>query len=488
LREYLTLEELRSFSFDHIRQLQNTRFSAICHQFLPHVPFYAKLFKDHGVDPLDIECVEDWHTQGLPLIKKATYKKRPRDFIVSIPRKQTFKTHTAYLKEQDRALDAFGLLLSPDKKQQLKDYYHPKMLIFSGGTESGNPTPVAITARQKFHVLEGVLSIIGTLVLEKYKSDKLVGMNLFPYAPHLGWHAVHHALDLHADLNLCTAAGGAMPTERLVALAKETQPTIICGMSDYLRHRFLPLAIKQKVKLPKRVLFINGAQKMHDAERKQIKDLARKAGASYATVLDLYGASEYKTALLPELWPGSGYYHIAPLSTIIRTVDVQHSTKELIDEWNFSPNGYAASWNLDGAGSLLHGYFLGDKYDRVVEQKCSKTGLHVKRLYGINRIQNVEAQMELTGMVEEKVKGSRVDLSGMRANALSIPGVREAQIVLNRKKKQIIVNIVADKKTVKSRVEKAFAGAEITPTVKLVKLDNLQTDKPKFEGVRIIDA
>ena len=64
------------------------------------------------------------------------------------------------------------------------------------------------------------------------------GMNLFPYAPHIAWHAVHAALE-NADLNLCTAAGGAIKTERLVQIAAEAQPNILCGMAGYLKHRFI---------------------------------------------------------------------------------------------------------------------------------------------------------------------------------------------------------------------------------------------------------
>ncbi len=486
MREYLTLKQLRTFTFEKIERLQNIRFKATCRFMLPYVPFYANMFKQYGVDPFSLKKVEDWKTKGLPLIKKATYMKNPKDFVVTPDLKKIFYNHFSYLDNQGEYGSAAHLLLSHHKKEILKNYYSPKMLIFSGGTESGNPTPVLLTGAQKFDNLMPILKIIGDIIFEKIPMDKKTGMNVFPYAPHLGWHAVHHALDINADLNLCTAAGGAIPTERLIALAGKSQPNIICGMSDYLRNRFLPMAIEKKIRLPEQVLFINGAQKMHDAERDKIAELARKVGVIQAIVLDLYGASEFKEALLPECSPKSGYHHVAPLSTIIKTVEVEHATDEVIDDWNFAPQGYAASWNIDGAGTLLNGYFIGDKYDKVTSEKCQHCQLNVTRLYGINRIREVEAQYRLTGVVEEKVKGTRVNLVSIRDTALSLTEVKEAQVYLNRKKAIIELRIITDSFTkAKQQLTKLFAGEEIRPKIVQSTLQKLQGDKIKFEGIKV---
>ena len=484
MREYLTLDELRRTSFTAIEHLQNLRFRATCRYMLPSVPFYANLFKQYNTDPFTLEKVEDWQKKGLPLIKKATYMKNPTDFIVSPDLNKIFVNHLNYLDAQKEYAKTFKLVFSRQKREILKEYYSPKMLIFSGGTESGNPTPVLLTAKQKFDNLFGILKMIGTILLEKF-NGKTTGMNVFPYAPHLGWHAVHHALDINADLNLCTAAGGAVPTERLIALADKAKPNIICGMNDYLRNRFLPMAIEKKIMLPEKVIFINGAQKILDAEREKITELARKVGVREAIVLDLYAASELKEALLPECKPGSGYHHIAPLSTIIKTVEADHTTQEFIDEWRFAPNGYAASWNIDGAGTLLAGYFIGDKFDNVVNETCPECKLNVTRIYGINRIREVEAQLKLTGIVEEKIKGTRVNLVTIRDTAMSLPEVKEAQVYLNRKKGLLELRFISDYSRTKNKLEKLFAGAEIRPKIVASTIKKLQGEKIKFEGIKI---
>lgn len=423
----------------------------------------------------------------MPLIKKATYLERPKEFVVTPDVKNIFQNHLRYLIRQDEYQTAAALLLAFDKKERLKNYYSPKMLVFSGGTESGNPVPVLLTAQQKFDTLMSVLRMIGQMALGTMQPEKTTGMNLFPYAPHLGWHAVHHALDINADLNLCTAAGGAISTERLVQIADKTKPNIICGMSEYLRNRFLPLAIQKKITLPEQVLFVNGAQKMHEPEREKISQLAGKIGVKDAIVLDLYGASELKEALLPECQPGSGFHHVAPLSTIIRTVEAEHATKEFIDEWNFvEGKGYAASWNIDGGGTLLAGYLLGDHYEKVVNERCAHCSLNVVRIYNINRIREVEAQLKLTGVVEEKIKGTRVNLAAYRETALAIPEVKEAQVVLQRKKAQLELKYVSDKPAIaRQKLTKAFAAAEMKPKLIFTTLDKIQGKKIKLEAIRI---
>ncbi len=449
---------------------------------LPNVPFYKKLFKEYGADFSKLMKVEDWHYYGLPLIKKATYMKNPKDFVVQPDKGTLFTQHYNYLHEESRYKEMAKLVFTHDKKKLLKNYYSPKMIVFSGGTESNNPTPMLLTGHQKFDILMKNLKLIGSVMLKQFDDGHLTGMNLFPYAPHLGWHAVHHALDVNCDLNLCTAAGGALSTERLVMMADKFKPNVICGMNDYLRNRFLPLAIDNKITLPKKVLFINGAQKMIEPERQMIKKLAGRLGVKTPIVLDLYAASELKEALLPEFYPGSGFYHVAPLSTIMRTVEVEKTDKEYITEWNFSEKGYITSWNIDGAGSLLHGYLIGDHAEKVIEKTCSKTGLNAARFYNINRIREVEAQMKLTGMVEAKIKGTRINLVDLREKALKLKDIKEAQIVVNKNKNKLEILYVSQKPQNK-KLSKIFSGSEVRITFTRTTIEKLTGGKLKFEPI-----
>jgi len=474
----LNLRQLARISRAKLERLQHMKLRATAHHLIPHVPYYKKLFKEYNVDPQSIRTIHDWTC--LPLLKKTAYKRNPKDFIVRAPKEQLPKIHLRYLRAQQEYSRAFESIFS--MRSTLKKHYQPHMLVFSGGTESGKPTPVFLTKHQKNELL-GILQLIGQIALGTLKETRTVGMNLFPYAPHLGWHAVHEALNLNADLNLNTAAGGAMPSEQTVRIAKQLKPNIICGMNRYLRNRWLPLAIKNRVTLPERVLFVNGAQKMIPEEREQIRALSRKLGVKHAIILDLYGASELKEALLPECKAGSGYHHLAPLSTIIKTINVKSSTKELITDWTLSEdNGYVATWNIDGAGTLLEGYLLGDHIEKTTFG-CDTCKLNVPIYHNINRIRNVQAQLRMTGMVEAKIKGTRIDLSALRQRVMRQRHIKTAQILIKKGKNDalIIHYVPTNAKKAKQELQKLVRTLEVKPTFKQVTLEKIDAYK---EGIR----
>ncbi|RMD57417.1 hypothetical protein D6825_04080 [Candidatus Woesearchaeota archaeon] len=311
-------------------------------------------------------------------------------------------------------------------------------------------------------------------------------MNLFPYAPHLGWHAVHQAIDTVCDMNMNTAAGRAMRTENLVRLADAFKPNVICGMNSYLRHKFLATSVIRKAKLPDQVLFINGAEKMLEAEREQIKKLASHAGVAHPIVLDVYAASELKEAFLPECTPGSGFHHIAPLSSIIRTIKPKKATRHLITEWEFSKEGVAAVWNIDGAGTSLQGYIIGDVFGHVEERECPNCKLQVKRIFEVDRVQEAQAQAEIMGVLEIKVKGTKVDLAEIREIALNTPGVIEAQVAVDKSRTRLEVRYVSNEpEKARKALEQAYSNLEVKPKLVPTTLEKLRGDKLKFEGIKL---
>jgi phenylacetate-coenzyme A ligase PaaK-like adenylate-forming protein len=493
MREYLTKHQLKSMRWETIERLQQQRFHATVRYLLPAVKAYRDLFKQHGVDFEDIRRVEDWKRRGLPLLKKAYYKEHATDFLAKVHPSQAFSVYEDFLSAQESAatiaLYLRALTARSKLEKEVKDFFHPKMIAFSGGTESGRPTPVFVTARQK-ETMKKILGIATEIILKQFDPNgRIVGMNLFPYAPHLGWHAVHEALEQAADLNLCTAAGGAIPTERLVELAEAAQANIYAGMSDYLRNRWLQVAQEKKAKLPAKALFINGASKMHEGERQKIAELARGAGVKDATVLDFFGASEFKEDLLPECAPRTGFHHIAPMSTIIRTVKAEGGKGGWITDWEFTKpedGGYTTIWNIDGAGTLLEGYLVGDTVERITRKPCERCGLRVERIFEVNRIKETQVELALTGMIEAKVKGSRIDLAVIRGAMLKIPEVAEAQIVA--RKTQLIIRIAP--KTSRQRAEPKVNAAlkqlalEVTPKIEWTTLGRLLPENElKFRGV-----
>ena len=478
--DFLNTHQLMHRTFEEIEALQNMKFRATVHHLLPRVKFYAELFKLHGVDFREINSVEDWKKKGLPLIKKSAYMKRPKDFVV----KPKLKDHMKYLASMHKTgklAEMIGLVVTRQAKEEMIENYLPKMMLFSAGTESGKPTPVVITKKQKQEVLPELMRIIQDI--SPYKGQ-ITGMNLFPFGPHLAWHSTNIGFEIADGLNLSTAAGGAMRTENLARLSGEIKPNVIAGMSSYLRQRFLPECIKQKITLPKKVVFVNGAAKMHDGERGKIKALAEKLGVKKCHVLDCYGASELKEGLMSECKQGLGFHQIAPLSNIIRTVKFESTKTDLIYDWEFTEKeGYAVNWNIDGGGTLLQGYVIGDKFLGILKERCPNCKLNVIRVKKIDRIRDVETQIKVMGMAEAKVKGTRVNLSAIREKLLKLDEVKEAQVIAERNKLKIL--IVQEKGKALNKARQALKCLEVKPEIKIVRMEQLKKGKMKFEGIII---
>ena len=447
LKEQLTLPELKKLKWRKIESLQEKRLQATLKNLIQYAPFYRDFFEEHRVDPTRIKSVKDWKKLGLPLIKKNLYLDRARDFIVRPQgrREETFFSYLRYAFDLDKIeaarLVAAGLLsrlsVSWDQKltRHVRAFFLPKMLAFAGGTESGRPTPVLLTGRQKMESMVNTADLSAYLVISRHFSgdEPITGMNLFPYAPHIAWQIINMAAELRTDLNLCTASGGFMGTDKLVNIAKGSSPNVFSGMVDYLTNIFLPRAIMDGVKLHGRVVFLNGATKMLEVQRQRVKELFMKLGASEVIALDGYGASELKEATLAECEEGSGLHHVAPLSNIIRTVKVGEADPKsgYIYDWDFAgeeEEGYAAIWNIDGAGTLLMGFLLGDSYEKMSYDKCPHCGLNVQRVYNVNRIADLETELKIQGIAEEKIHGTKVDLMGLRDNLLRIKEILEVQL------------------------------------------------------------
>jgi phenylacetate-CoA ligase len=510
-KEFLTIDDLKKLSWSKIEKLQNRRFVSIVHNLLPHSVFYKEFFKKHMLHPQDIKSVEDWKRYKLPLIKKKTYIERTRDFII-FPKgshKEIFDIYFKFVasisKQEGARLLSTGLSAKLSKRQkeklskEVRSFFKPKMPAFAGGSESGHPIPVLITANQKLKIMVNTADISAYLIITRHfnnPDDSVTAMNLFPYAPHIAWQIINMAAELRADLNLSTAAGGFLSTDKLIRIAKSSKPNVFSGMVDYLINIFLPKAIEEGVKLDKKVVFLNGATKMLQIQREQIKKLFKELGVSEVIVLDGYGASELKEATLAECEEGSGFHHVSPLSNIIRTVKIGKvdPDSDYIYDWDFTSNeegGYAAIWNIDGAGTLLQGYLLGDHYDKVTTDRCPHCGLNVKRIYNINRIADLATEMKIMGIDEEKIDGTTINLTALRERLLNLHDIREAQLVVHHgnPKDELIVNYIPKSKNyakVRKEIKAAFDKySDVHPAeINKIKLSDIYNEKNlKYNGI-----
>lgn len=80
-------------------------------------------------------------------------------------------------------------------KERLTYLYAPLQFWLSSGRASGLPSPVFLTRHDNGLLFKNCVKV-GQMAVDAWSHEgwEMVSMNLFPYAPHLGWHAVNLGL------------------------------------------------------------------------------------------------------------------------------------------------------------------------------------------------------------------------------------------------------------------------------------------------------
>ena len=302
------------------------------------------------------------------------------------------------------------------------------MPAYAVGTESGKNTPAILTSRQKIQNIFNLSEIVMALLSRHFKEEEIIaGINLFPQNPPMTWQIINVAAGLRPEINLVNPSSGFTESRDLLKIAQASSPNLFSGTVDYLVNIFLPLAQEQGVKFGGNVVYLNGFTKMHPVQRQRVKEMFKSLGVNSVIALDGYSASELKESALIECEEKSGFHHLAPLSNIIRTVRINKLDPKsgYVHDWDFAregEEGYAAIWNIDGAGTLLEGYLLGDRYERISYHRCPSCGLNVERIFNVSRAADQQA----------RIKGVIVDLNTLREKILNIQQVREVQLVVEK--------------------------------------------------------
>ncbi len=210
MKRFLKFDELKSLKYEQIEAMQNRKFKAfIRYQVYPNHPFYRKLFKEHDVDPYNLQEPTDWEKYGLPLVKKVDYKGSLREFVLN-PQQvdghdrdagEIIKNLLNYYKDagftDDRSFVfrrglKVKLRIGKEKAtsellDHVKYQYSPRFFWFSSGRASGLPSPVFLTHYDNELMLNNMAKS-GKMAIYPFVKEgfELRAMNLFPSAPHLG--------------------------------------------------------------------------------------------------------------------------------------------------------------------------------------------------------------------------------------------------------------------------------------------------------------
>ncbi len=446
-----TFKELKMTNHREIKEIQDKKFRAfIRYQVWPNHPYYRRLFKSLNIDPFNISCIEDWARYNIPLVKKHEYKDNLREFVLNPtevdgnerPPVNIIRSLMSYYKASNYSEKAKFIrnkgarvklkIGAEDAMQELKDhmsyFYSPLQFWLSSGRASGLPSPVFLT-RYDNDLLAANCIKVGQMAIDPWVDSgwELISMNLFPYAPHLGWHAVNIGLKQISKFYVATSAGGAIPTEKLVDMASVFKVNGFAGMPSYLRNRFFrAMKANTEYKAPEKVVLVIAGEKIYQPVIDDITSTLEEKGAREVRVVGGYASSESKISFAVQCDLHGPYHNVSPLMLAFEVV--KYNNDGTYDFASEDESGYVTLFHLDGTGTVFEGFLLGDVVSKHERGKCPVCGMDGPFFWDIGRTNDAEAQIQVMGISEKKIKGATVNLSALRSDILSLPQVDELQI------------------------------------------------------------
>lgn len=426
------------------RELQNKKVRWFFRHKLPYSPYYREFFKKHGLKFGDIRTTDD--LQKLPFTSKADVAPtpedpgKPRQFILQ-PDEKLIKKY-ATKKELMSAL--WGKLTKRDVPRELAREYKPLHLHFTTG-RTALPTPFGYS-EYDLHMLRETgrrcFNVAGF-------SMNNVGLNAFPYSPHLGFWLAYYGL-LEAGLtSLATGGGKIMGTQKIMDSIERLKVSVLVVIPGYCYH-LLRQAVQQKRDFSNLKYVVFGAERVSPAFRDKVKELLKQVGANEVQILATYASTEAKTAWI-QCAEHTGY-HLYPDIEFIELVD---------KDGNRVPDGQPGEivyTSLDWRGTVVVRYRTGDMAQGIEYGTCPSCGRTTPRILpDIQRSSDVK-EFHLT-----KIKGELVNLNNTFPIMSSINGVDEWQLELRKHNNdpfdldEIVVHVSpqlnADMATLKATIE-----------------------------------
>jgi|UniRef100_UPI00378480A9 phenylacetate-CoA ligase len=417
---------------------------------IPFSAHYGRLFKEHGIHPLDIKSFDDW--SHVPFTSKRDLA-NPRDFVL-MPNEAVLR------REPGMIFDAL-LHGRAAAKEHAEAEFRPILLTSTTG-RSSDPVPFLYTK----HDLAN-LDLSGTrLMLAGRSQREFRHMNLFPYAPHLAFWLAHHAGLGFGTFMLSTGGGKTLGTDGNIKLIDKIQPDILIGMPTFIYHvlREAHESGKRWTNLKRLVL---GGEKVAEGLRARLRDLATALGSPDVHVMATYGFTEAKMAF-PEC-VGESHdsfgYHLSPDLGLVELIDPK--TGELVPDGH---PGEIVFTPLNARGTVVLRYRTGDIAEGgLIWEKCPNCGRTCPRLLGpISRVSEVK---ELN---MDKLKGTLVNFNVLEHLLDDQRGISAWQIELRKRHDdpletdEVHLHLSAEPGVQESDLERAVSrrfheATEITP-------------------------
>ena len=149
-------------------------------------------------------------------------------------------------------------------------------------------------------------------------------------------------------------------------------------------------------------------------------------GAKEVRIVGGYASSESKISFAVQCGHHGPYHNVSPLMLAFELVKLNDDgTYDFVGE---DESGHVTLFHLDGTGTVVEGFLLGDVASKQERGRCPHCGMDGPFFWDVGRTNDAEAQMQVMGLAEKKIKGATVNLTALRSDLLSIPQLEEVQI------------------------------------------------------------
>ncbi len=469
------------------RRIQNEKLHRFLNEVIvPFSPYYRKLFAQHGVDVRQVHTVGELRhlpfTSKLDLLPTAEQPEKFREFVI------TPDLHV--LKQRPRVVAEALFRGRGAVERRFEREFRPIFLTATTGRSTARVSFV-YTDRDMQNLREAGARLIQTFGTV----TKMRGVNMFPYAPHLGfWQVVFAGLEF-GMLLVSTGGGKLMGTAGNVTIIDQVKPEAIIGMPTFTYH-VIREAHEQGKKWPQVTRVVLGGEKSPPGLRRKIVDLLQAMGAGAVRVCATYGFTEARMAwgqcpLPPDQ---EGGYHLFPDMGVLEVIDPETGNVKGEGE-----SGELVYTPLDARGSVVVRYRTGDYLEGGINwQPCPHCGRTVPRIEG--NISRASSQKELR---IDKIKGALVNFDTLQHILDDTPEIGEWQVELRKRHDdpldvdELILHLaLADGRTLaeiepkirtrfRDEVEITPNRIEVHPIAEMLQRIKLET---ALKEVRILDS
>jgi len=226
---------------------------------------------------------------------------------------------------------------------------------------------------------------------------------------------------------IATSGGGAIPSDKLVEIAGSFNANGFTGMPSFLRNRFFRAMKENKeYKAPEKVITLLAGEKIYDPVREDIVQTLEEKGAKEVLTVGGYASSESKVSFAVQCRHDGPYHNVSPLMLAFELIALNDDgTYDFVGD---DEPGHMCLFHLDSTGTVFEGFLLGDVASHQERGICPICGLDGPFFWDVGRTNDAEAQLEIMGLAEKKIKGATVNLTALRSDLIALPEVEELQI------------------------------------------------------------